>query len=99
MMNTLISSGNRFHFGVSCPRSRRCGSEFRSTHEAHEDHEADSAHGGNNLFCFDLLLTKQIFMVAFWQKCLMLAHILHEFDYASLSSCQNMRLMRIYEDR
>ena len=74
-------------------------------HEAHEDHEAVWAYGGKYLFCKANLLTKQIFEGVFGRFCLMLPHIPHVLafvmacsDFGWLKTCQNMRIMRIYEE-
>lgn len=65
----------------------------------HEDHEAVWAYGEKNLFCSGFGLTKQIFTRAFGRFCLMLPHNPHTLRIVTLGRSENMRIMRIYEDR
>jgi hypothetical protein len=80
--------------------------DYFEKHEAHEDHEADSAYGGKYLFCSGFGFTKQIFYSAFWRFCLMLPHNPHEFTFThdlprwgGPKNGKNMRIMRMYEVR
>lgn len=62
-------------------------------------HEAFQAKSGNNLFCSGFGFTKQILYRVNGVFCLILPHMPHVFYSVQTNKPENMRLMRMYEDR